>query len=55
MAGAQGYNRYNYVQGLERPTGFNNHLAGTDKCGVYQTLYVTPPRTYGIELHYKFC
>ncbi len=45
---------YNYVQGLNGPTGFNNHLPGTDKLGVFQTLYVTPPRTFGVELHYKF-
>jgi iron complex outermembrane receptor protein len=44
----------NYVQGMNGPAGFNNHLLGTDKFGVFQTLYVTPPRTYGIELHYKF-
>jgi hypothetical protein len=42
------------VQGLNGPAGFNNHLPGTDQWGVYQTLYVTPPRTFGIELHYKF-
>jgi iron complex outermembrane recepter protein len=44
----------NYVQGLNGPTGFNEKLIGADRFGVYQTLYVTPPRTYGIELHYKF-
>jgi iron complex outermembrane receptor protein len=52
--GAGGFTTINYVQGLNGPAGFNNHLAGSDKFGVYQTLYVTPPRTYGIELHYKF-
>jgi iron complex outermembrane recepter protein len=44
----------NYVQGLNGPVGFNNRLIGADRFGVFQTLYVTPPRTYGIELHYKF-
>ncbi len=44
----------NYVQGLNGPLGFNNKLIGADRFGVFQTLYVTPPRTYGVELHYKF-
>jgi iron complex outermembrane receptor protein len=44
----------NYVQGLNGPAGFNSHLPGADKFGVFQTLYVTPPRTFGVELHYKF-
>ena len=52
-AGA-GYQSYNYVQGLNGPAGFNNHLAGANALGVFSTYYVTPPRTYGIELHYKF-
>jgi iron complex outermembrane receptor protein len=43
-----------YVQGLNGPAGFNEKLIGADRFGVYQTLYVTPPRTYGVELHYKF-
>jgi iron complex outermembrane receptor protein len=43
-----------YVQGLNGPAGFNQHLVGADQFGVYQTLYVTPPRTWGVELHYKF-
>ncbi len=43
-----------YVQGLNGPAGFNSHLIGADKFGVFSTYYVTPPRTYGIELHYKF-
>jgi len=49
-----GFTQWNYVQGLNGPAGFNNHLPGTDRFGVFQTLYVTPPRTFGIELHYKF-
>jgi iron complex outermembrane recepter protein len=48
------YTTTNYVQGLNGPAGFNNHLAGSDKFGVYSTYYVTPPRTFGVELHYKF-
>ena len=48
------YLTYNYVQGLNGPAGYNTHLAGTDAHGVYSTYYVTPPRTYGVELHYKF-
>ncbi|HEY1426427.1 MAG TPA: hypothetical protein VGF50_07120, partial [Caulobacteraceae bacterium] len=44
----------NYVQGLNGPAGFNEHLIGADRFGVFQTLYVTPPRTFGVELHYKF-
>ncbi|HWF76702.1 MAG TPA: TonB-dependent receptor [Caulobacteraceae bacterium] len=51
---ASGFQAVNYVQGMNGPAGFNTHLAGTDKFGVFQTLYVIPPRTYGIELHYKF-
>jgi len=43
-----------YVQGLNGPTGFNQHLAGTNNMGIYDTYYVVPPRTFGIELHYKF-
>jgi iron complex outermembrane receptor protein len=43
-----------YVQGLNGPAGFNQKLVGTDQFGVFQVRYVTPPRTYGIELHYKF-
>jgi iron complex outermembrane receptor protein len=49
-----GYAPVDYVQGLNGPDGFNNHLAGTNKYGVYSTYYVTPPRTFGVELHYKF-
>jgi iron complex outermembrane receptor protein len=52
--GGSGFIQQNYVQGLNGPAGFNNHLIGADGLGVYQTLYVTPPRTFGIELHYKF-
>jgi iron complex outermembrane receptor protein len=52
--GASGYQIYNYVQGLNGPTGFNSPLPGADNHGIYSTYYVTPPRTYGIELHYKF-
>jgi len=48
------YKSINYVQGLNGPAGFNNPLIGADKFGVFQTLYVTPPRTFGVELHYKF-
>ena len=48
------YAPVNYVQGLNGPAGYNSHLAGTDKFGVYSTYYVTPPRTYGVEFHYKF-
>jgi iron complex outermembrane recepter protein len=49
-----GFCPVNYVQGLNGPAGFNQHLAGANAFGVYSTYYVTPPRTYGIELHYKF-
>ena len=52
--GAGGFTPVNYVQGLNGPAGFNQHLVGADKFGVFQTLYITPPRTYGVELHYKF-
>jgi iron complex outermembrane receptor protein len=52
--GPAGFTQYNYVQGLNGPVGFNNHLAGTDANGVYSTYYVTPPRTWGVEFHYKF-
>jgi iron complex outermembrane recepter protein len=55
VPGAGGvYTPVNYVQGLNGPAGFNSPLAGADKFGIYSTYYVTPPRTYGIELHYKF-
>jgi iron complex outermembrane receptor protein len=52
--GASGYTPVNYVQGLNGPAGYNTPLGGTDKFGVYSTYYVTPPRTYGVEIHYKF-
>jgi len=52
--GPSGYTAVNYVQGLNGPAGYNQHLPGTDKWGVYSTYYVTPPRTVGVELHYKF-
>jgi iron complex outermembrane receptor protein len=48
------YTSVNYVQGLNGPAGFNAHLAGTNNMGIFQTLYPTPPRTFGVELHYKF-
>jgi iron complex outermembrane receptor protein len=52
--GPLGFQQYQYVQGLNGPAGFNTHLAGTNQWGVFSTYYVTPPRTVGIELHYKF-
>ena len=48
------YATVNYVQGVNGPVGFNNHLIGSNNMGIFQTLYPTPPRLYGLELHYKF-
>ena len=42
-----GFASYNYVQGLNGPSGFNGHLAGANANGVYSTYYVTPPRPTG--------
>jgi iron complex outermembrane recepter protein len=44
----------NYVQGINGPAGFNSHVANTGPLGIQTTYYPTPPRTYGIEFHYKF-
>jgi iron complex outermembrane receptor protein len=52
--GPAGFQQYNYVQGLNGPVGFNAHLAGSDAHGVFSTYYVTPPQTWGVEMHYKF-
>jgi iron complex outermembrane receptor protein len=54
VAGSGTYQPVNYVQGVNGPAGFNNKLLGANSQGIYQTLYPTPPRTFGIELHYKF-
>jgi iron complex outermembrane receptor protein len=48
------YTTINYVQGLNGPVGYNGHVAGSDKWSVFSTYYPAPPRTVGIELHYKF-
>ena len=45
---------YSYVQGIDGPAGFNSHVANTGPLGIQTTQYVTPPRTYGLEFHYKF-
>jgi iron complex outermembrane receptor protein len=44
---------FNYVQGVNGPTGFNSVVANSI-AGVISTYYPTPPETYGIEFHYKF-
>ena len=45
---------FNYVQGINGPAGFNSHVSNANFLGVQTIQYVTPPRTYGIEFHYKF-
>ncbi|MFI4934024.1 MAG: TonB-dependent receptor [Caulobacterales bacterium] len=54
VAGTGIYVPTNYVQGVNGPAGFNSHVAGANAAGIAQLLYPTPPRTFGIELHYKF-
>ncbi|MFI4974306.1 MAG: TonB-dependent receptor [Caulobacterales bacterium] len=48
------YKAISYVQGVNGPAGFNSHVANANSLGVVQLLYPTPPRTFGIEFHYKF-
>ncbi|MFI4973512.1 MAG: TonB-dependent receptor [Caulobacterales bacterium] len=48
------YTPVNYIQGVNGPAGFNQHVAGANAMGIISTYYPTPPRTFGIELHYKF-
>jgi iron complex outermembrane receptor protein len=43
----------NFVQGLNGPDGYGA-VRGEDKFGHVKTYYITPPATYGIEIHYKF-
>ena len=45
---------FNYIQGLNGPAGFNSMLLHEFPGGQVQTLYPTPPLTFGIEVHYKF-
>jgi hypothetical protein len=39
---------------VNAPAGFTNILPGANSHGIYQILYPTPPRLFGLELHYKF-
>ncbi|HEY4940554.1 MAG TPA: TonB-dependent receptor [Rhizomicrobium sp.] len=43
----------NFVQGVNNPVGYGA-VRGEDATGHVSTYYVTPPATYGIEVHYKF-
>ena len=43
----------NFVQGLNGPAGYGA-VRGEDSTGHVTTYYVTPPATFGVELHYKF-
>jgi iron complex outermembrane receptor protein len=45
---------FNYVQGLNGPAGFNQKVRNEFPGGQVQTLYPTPPFTFGLEVHYKF-
>ncbi|HEX2593140.1 MAG TPA: TonB-dependent receptor, partial [Rhizomicrobium sp.] len=42
----------NFVQGVNGPTGYGPIRGAAG--GIAKTYSVTPPATYGIELHYKF-
>ncbi|HKO19510.1 MAG TPA: TonB-dependent receptor, partial [Acidobacteriaceae bacterium] len=46
-------NETNFVQGLNGPVGYGA-VRGEDKFGHVKTYYITPPATWGIEVHYKF-
>ena len=48
------YKPINYVQGVNGPAGFNVRSPGLNGMGIVTTYNPTPPRTFGIELHYKF-
>jgi iron complex outermembrane receptor protein len=54
ITGVETVHEYNYIQGLNGPAGFNSVLLHEFPGGQVQTLYPTPPRTIGIEVHYKF-
>jgi iron complex outermembrane receptor protein len=49
-----GCHTFYYVQGLNGPAGFNQKVRNEMPGGQVQTLYPTPPFTFGIEVHYKF-
>ena len=44
----------NYVQGVNGPAGFNDAIPGANAMGILKTYFPNPPRTFGIELHYRF-
>lgn len=44
----------NYVQGVNGPAGFNDRVVGANAMGVVTTYFPNPPRTFGLELHYRF-
>jgi iron complex outermembrane receptor protein len=48
-----GGNPTNFVQGLNGPPGFGA-VRGEDSAGHVKTYYITPPATWGLEVHYKF-
>lgn len=47
------YCQTNFVQGVNGPAGFGA-VRGEDSTGHVKTYYITPPATWGIEVHYKF-
>jgi iron complex outermembrane recepter protein len=49
-----GCTTYYYVQGVNGPAGYNQRVLREFPGGQVQTLYPTPPLTFGIEFHYKF-
>ena len=51
--GALSYTTINYIQGVNGPAGFNRTVAGS-RNGIVSSYSVTPPRTFGVEFHYKF-
>jgi hypothetical protein len=42
-----------FVQGVNNPAGYGA-VRGENATGQVSTYSVTPPATYGIEVHYKF-
>jgi iron complex outermembrane receptor protein len=46
-------NQTNFVQGVNGPAGFGA-VRGEDSTGHVKTYYITPPATWGLEVHYKF-
>lgn len=48
------YRPINYVQGVNGPAGFNDKVAGANPMGIVTTYFPNPPRTFGLELRYRF-